>query len=101
MSLTCPACNKAAQAEAACVRCGCDLSRLRAVLVAAASRLDAARVSLAARDWPGALADAQRSWRLHHTPEAARVAFCAAAAAGDTARAIAWHERAGSRSGSI
>ena len=93
MFLTCPACNKAGQTEAACARCGCDLSRLHTVLEAAASRLAAARASLEERDWPGALAHAERSWHLCHTVEAARVAFLAAAVTGNSTRALAWHRR--------
>ena len=93
MPLTCPACNKTGQTEAACARCGCDLSRLHAVLEAAVSRLGVARAALVARDWPGALAQAERSWRLCHTVESARVAFLAAAGAGDAACAVTWHRR--------
>jgi hypothetical protein len=94
MPLTCPACNKPGQTEAACARCGCDLSRLHTVLEAAASRLSAARAALEVCDWPGARAQAERSWRLCHTVASARVAFLAAAGAGDVAGAATWHRRA-------
>ena len=93
MALTCPACNKVGQTEAACARCGGDLSRLHAVLKAAASHLRVAQASLAERDWPGALAHAEQAWRLCHTVEAARVAFLAAAASGNSRPALAWRQR--------
>ncbi len=93
MAIVCPACNKANQTEAACQRCGCDLSRLHEIVEAAASRLGAARAALTDGDWPGALKHAERSWRLCHTVESARVAFLAAGAARDTSSALRWHER--------
>jgi hypothetical protein len=94
MALVCPACNKAGQADAACSRCGCDLSRLHAIAEAAAAQLAAARAALRQRDWPGARVRAEQSWSLCHTRESARVAFLAAAAAGETARALIWRDRA-------
>ena len=94
MTLVCPACNKANQAAAACERCGCELSRLHEIANAAESRLAAATTALATRDWPGALAEAERSWRLLRCGESARVAFLAAAAAGEGARALRWRDRA-------
>jgi hypothetical protein len=94
MPLTCPACGKSHQTAAACPRCGCDLSRLHAIVAAAAARLRAAVTAIADRDWPSALASAEQSWRLCHSPEAARLAFLAAGAQGDTGRALAWRDRA-------
>ena len=94
MPIVCPACNKANQTEAACQRCGCDLARLHGLADAAAACLDGATAALADGDWPAALTAAGRSWRLRHTAESARVAFLAAAATGETARALRWRERA-------
>ncbi len=94
MAIACPACNKAGQTEAACQRCGCDLSPLHEIVDAAATRLAGATAALANRDWSGAQADAERSWQLVHTGESARLAWVAAAAHGDTAGALRWRERA-------
>ncbi len=69
----CPAYHKANQTEAA--------------------YLGVRPAALAEGDWPAALA-AGRSWRLRHTEATARMAFLAAAAAGDTARALRWRDRA-------
>ena len=94
MPITCPACNKASQSGAACQRCGCDLARLHEIVAAATTHLAGAAAALAARAWSAALAAAGRSWRLRHTAESARIAFLAAAATGDTARAMRWRDRA-------
>ena len=94
MPITCPACNKASQSGAACQRCGCDLARLHQIVEAAATHLEGAATALAECDWSAALTAAGRSWRLRHTAESARIIFLAAAAAGDTARALRWRHRA-------
>lgn len=94
MPIVCPACNKAGQARGACERCGCDLSLLQKIAAAADARLSAARLALASRDWPGARAEAERSWELVHARESAQVAFLAAAGEGDLAGALRWRERA-------
>jgi len=95
VAIACPACGKEnGEAETgACARCGCDLRRLRAVSRCADERLAQAAERLRARDWPGALRRAEESWRLRHTPEAARLAFLAAAASGATRKAALWLAR--------
>jgi uncharacterized protein (DUF983 family) len=94
MEITCPACNKGGQTEAACSRCGCDLTRLRAVVNAASATVSAARAALGRAAWSEALDQAQTSWQLLHTANAARVAFLAAAVLGDIAVALRWRQRA-------
>lgn len=94
MPIVCPACNKANQNEAACQRCGCDLARLHEIGEAAAACLGGATAALADGDGSAALLAAGRSWRLRHTAESARLAFLAAVAIGDTARALRWRDRA-------
>jgi hypothetical protein len=89
--LKCPACGKLNPTEAACTRCGCDLARLRGVVAAAQGALAEGRVSLQTGDWAGALSWSEKSWRLLHSAEAARLAFLAAGAMGDTRVAAAWH----------
>ena len=94
MPITCPTCSKASQSGAVCQRCGCDLARLHQIVEAAATHLDGAAAALAERDWSTALTAARSSWRLRHTAESARIIFLAAAATGDTARALHWRQRA-------
>jgi hypothetical protein len=89
--LKCPACGKLNPTEATCTRCGCDLARLRAVIAAAKGALTEGRVSLQRGNWAAALSWSEESWRLRHTVEAARLAFLAAGAMGDTRAAAAWH----------
>ena len=89
--LNCPACGKLNQTEAACTRCGCDLDRLRVVIAAAKGAVTEGRDSLRRGDWTAALNWSEESWRLRHTVEAARLAFLAAGALGDTRTAAAWH----------
>jgi hypothetical protein len=93
VGIDCPACNKPGQTEAVCARCGCDLTRLRAVAEAAVAASDRARDALHLAEWEHALAWAERSWDLFHSKEAARTAFLASAALGQTGEALQWHGR--------
>ena len=93
MEITCPACNKDAQTEAACSRCGCDLTRLRTVFDAAAAALSSACAAFHRTDWSEALHQAETSWQLLHATDAARLAFLAAAGLGDTPAALRWRQR--------
>jgi hypothetical protein len=94
MEITCPACNKGGQTEPVCSRCGCDLTGLRAVADAASGAALAACAALCRTDWSEALNQARISWELLHASDAARIAFLAAAASGDTAAALRWRRRA-------
>ncbi len=94
MAIPCPACNKADQTTATCARCGCDLSKLHAIVESAAARLTVARAALVGADCSGALAAVEQSWQLLHSSEAARLGFLAAGTLGDTVRALQWHRRA-------
>lgn len=94
MNLTCPACGKREQNDETCARCGCDLSQLQNVLRSAAGHLGAGWQALRTGDWPVALGQANASWRLCHTDAAARLAFLAASALGDTRLALGWREQA-------
>jgi hypothetical protein len=94
MSLNCPACNKPNQDGPACQRCGCDLSALHTIRRAAQVCLAEAIHGLRNRQWNQALIEAERSWELYHSPEAAHCAFVLAAALGETAAALRWRQRA-------
>ena len=93
MALTCPACNKGEQKAAVCARCGCDLSALHAVIEAAAACMAEACHALESRAWGQALICAERAWQLRNAKEAAQLAFLAAAALGQTSRALRWRDR--------
>lgn len=98
MRLTCPACRKVNEpadlAAATCTRCGCDLSMLAAVGVAAVQSARAALHALRCRDWSLALEHAQRSWSLQNSPEAARLAALACGALGQVKPLLTWRRRA-------
>ena len=94
MGITCPACNKADQADPSCARCGCDLALLHAIVEAASARLRAAEGALAAGDYRRALRHAGQSWRLWQSQDSAGLAFVAAAALGESGPALRWHRRA-------
>jgi hypothetical protein len=67
---------------------------LQFLLRCAARRLSAAAKKIQERDWPAALAEAEQSWHLRHSPDAARLAFMAAVALGDFLHAGFWLTRA-------
>ena len=96
MALRCPACGKQNSDEAAtaCARCGADLAELEAILDYAAWHLIESSAQFRARDWETAFWHAEQSWKLRHSDAAARMAFLAAAAVGDTASALQWLPRA-------
>lgn len=98
-AIDCPACGKTGITGEACPRCGCDLSAVRNVLCAAAWHLGLAADSLRAGAWRGALHHATLSWRLRHSRNAARAAFLAAGAAGETLLAARWHKLAADLAG--
>jgi hypothetical protein len=95
MEISCPACAKTSElsAAAACPRCGCDLGPLARIIAGAVWHLQAAAGDLRARNWEAALEHAQQSWSLCHSQGAARVAFLAAAALGETRDALSWLRR--------
>jgi hypothetical protein len=92
MEISCPACGKTSDlhATSSCSRCGCDLGPLALIIVGAAWHLQMAAAELRAGDWEAALEHAQRSWSLHHSPRAARLACLAAVALGETRDALSW-----------
>ena len=94
--IRCPACQKPNEPGAAstCPRCGCDLSMLCQILAAAWAHLSHAKENLHEADWSAALAHAEQSWKLLHTPQSARVACLATAAMGDVENLARWRPRA-------
>ena len=96
MQTACPACGKLNDLPSAplCGRCGCDLSPLALILTGAAWHLQAAVCHLRAQDWKAALAHAERSWSLRHSPPAARAACLAAMALGLGNDLLRWRRRA-------
>jgi hypothetical protein len=93
MEIVCPSCGKANESTP-CRRCGCELSSLFAVYRAAEVELRVAGKYLRSGNVNEARKHAARSWELHHTSEAARVAFLACIALDDFGWGRLWRHRA-------
>jgi hypothetical protein len=93
MEIVCPSCGKANQSTP-CLRCGCELSQLFAVCHAAEVKLRIAGKCFRSGNVDEAREHAAHSWELHHSFEAARLAFLACIALEDFARSRLWHRRA-------
>lgn len=77
MEIRCPACKKMNVQENICLRCGTDLSALKAVRSAAYRYLEKSRKHILAENAEKALICARYAWMLEHTPKAAEQAFLA------------------------
>ncbi|MFC1896064.1 hypothetical protein ACFL0Q_05325 [Thermodesulfobacteriota bacterium] len=97
MEIACPACNKANKAETQCIRCGADLIALVQIRRCATLALKTGAQCLKQRDGRGALHQAEISWHLKKSAEAARLAFLACLYLQRFASATRWYELALSR----
>jgi hypothetical protein len=93
MEIVCPSCGKANHSNP-CGRCGCELLPLFAVYRAAEVELSVAGKCLRSGNIDEAREHAARSWELHHSSEAARLAFLACIVLEDFAWGRLWHHRA-------
>lgn len=94
MELNCPACNKTnVDTACACARCGCELTVLWSIKIAAAQHLGHASAALVRGDPAPALAHATRSWELLQSAAAAATAAAAAASLGDLEMMELWRYR--------
>ena len=82
VNILCPACGKSTDAGSAtsCVRCGCDLSVLAAILEGAEWHLQMAARWIRDSEWAKAHGHAERSWELRQTHRAAEMGLLAALA---------------------
>jgi hypothetical protein len=96
MEFACPACGKTndLRTAAACSRCACDLTALAAIIGGAIWHLKAAAREIRAKEWRAALAHAERSWALRHSPRAAQLACLASLALREGGEALRWRGRA-------
>ena len=94
-SIICPACGKENDEAKECARCGCELSILKMISRTAEQELSMGKESLVKGDIPAAVHHAGKSWHLKKSPEAARLAFLSALAAGDFKEAGRWYLRTG------
>ncbi len=99
MDIKCPSCRKVNSHEVSetinlqCKRCGGDLAKLATIDRIAANKIDEAIRNLMNKDADTALTNAENSWRLKHSVEAAKVVFLSFAAKKNYPLACAWHLR--------
>jgi hypothetical protein len=77
VEMVCPACNKVNNEETHCGRCGADLQVLVQIRRSAAQALNSGTQYLKQNDGRNALHQAEVSWHLKNSAEAARLAFLA------------------------
>jgi hypothetical protein len=77
VEMVCPACNKVNNEETLCSRCGADLLVLVQIRQSAALALKIGTQHLKQNDGRNALHQAEISWHLKNSAEAARLAFLA------------------------
>ncbi len=78
MEITCPSCNKVNETSP-CQRCGGELGPLFAIREAADAHLKLAGEFLREGSIGNAYHHAAHSWSLHHSPDAAKIAFLSCA----------------------
>ena len=94
MDIVCPACNKANDEEMNCSRCGADLHALVQIRRSAAQALNSGKRYLKQNDGRNALHQAEISWHLKKSVDAARLAFLACLHLQRFASATRWYELA-------
>jgi hypothetical protein len=92
--MVCPACNKVNNEETHCSRCGADLSALVQIRRSAALSLKIGTQHLKQNDGRNALHQAEVSWHLKNSAEAARLAFLACLHLQLFEAATGWYELA-------
>jgi hypothetical protein len=92
VEIVCPACNKANNEEKQCSRCGADLLALVQIRRSAALALNNGTRSLKQNDGRSALHQAEISWHLKKSTEAARLAFLACLILQRFTSATRWYE---------
>ena len=94
MEMVCPACNKVNTEETQCSRCGADLLALVQIRRSAALVLNSGTQCLKRNDGRNALHQAEMSWHLQKSAEAARLAFLACLLLQRFTLATRWYELA-------
>jgi hypothetical protein len=101
VEIVCPACNKANDEETHCSRCGADLLALVQIRRSATQALNSGTRYLKQNDGRSALHQAEISWHLKKSAEAARLAFLACLHLQRFASATRWYELAVSRKSNL
>jgi len=91
MEIKCPSCKKVNSDSPECIRCGCELNILIAILQAAESEISMGKKKLLKGEFLEALEHAMLSWNLKKTSNAAKLAFLANISTGKYEEALKWH----------
>lgn len=91
MEIQCPSCKKLNSDSPECVRCGCELKILIAILQAAESEISMGKEKLLDGKLLEALGHAIRSWNLKKSSNAAKLAFLANVSTGKYEDALRWY----------
>ncbi len=91
MEIQCPSCKKLNSDSPECVRCGCELKILTAILQAAESDISMGKDKLLEGEFLEALGHAVRSWNLKKSSNAAELAFLASISTGKYEDALKWY----------
>jgi hypothetical protein len=94
VEIVCPACNRVNTGEPHCSRCGTDLLALVQIRRSADLALKTGTRCLKQTDGRNALYQAEMSWRLKNSAEAARLAFMACLILQRFTSATGWYELA-------
>jgi hypothetical protein len=94
VDIVCPACKKVNTEETQCSRCDADLLALVQIRRSAAQALNSGTRYLKQNDGRNALHQAEISWHLKNSAEAARLAFLACLHLQRFTSATRWHELA-------
>jgi hypothetical protein len=99
--MVCPACNKVNNEETHCSRCGAELLVLVKIRRSAALALKIGTRYLKQNDGRNALHQAEISWHLKNSAEAARLAFLACLHLRRFTSATRWYELAVSQESNL
>lgn len=94
MEIICPACNRVNTEKTPCSRCGADLLELAHIRRSADLALKTGTQCLKQNDGRDALHQAEISWHLKNSAEAARLAFLACLHLQRFTSATRWYELA-------
>lgn len=97
MEIQCPSCKKLNSDSPECVRCGCELKILIAILQAAGSEISMGKGKLLEGNCLEALGHAIRSWNLKKSSNAAKLAFLANVSIGKYEDALKWRYKMGKK----
>ncbi len=93
MEIRCPACRKINADNGQCMRCGCDLSRIRTIISDSENFNRQSIQALKKTNYDKARQCAEQAWKLQHNRISAIAEFMVLLGQGDFAGAVKWYAR--------